>query len=354
MFGRKKINENVKPILVYKYRGGGDEIFERDLTSIEKNFFWASSIKDLNDPCEGIVTDNSFANQSRLLNKISGKEFNEPLSRVNEALQRILSDEKMGVYSLSKCYDDELLWAHYANSHQGFCIEYDLETLLKSFHRDRIFSFSIDYRDKPYDISVSDIATKSNELIKKKIGLKSKRWKYEKEYRVVTDFWGKHSYNYKAVRAIYFGLRMNEESKKDVMNRLKGRGVKYFQMRLSPKSYQFYKEQVDDLNGLELNYLQCIPDYIVKGNRIGFKIIEKQYFRLRKKGNIKIEIDSSISIMELKEFGEYIQEHLFQEANIVGVFYYVKNQKDKDMAWATSHYKNQEVKAWINEYVEIS
>jgi len=41
--------------------------------------------------------------------------------------------KKIGIFSLSKKYDDELLWAHYANSHKGFCIEYDLEILLKLF-----------------------------------------------------------------------------------------------------------------------------------------------------------------------------------------------------------------------------
>jgi hypothetical protein len=38
---------------------------------------------------------------------------------------------KITVFTPSKTEKDELLWAYYANSHKGFCIEYDLEILLK-------------------------------------------------------------------------------------------------------------------------------------------------------------------------------------------------------------------------------
>lgn len=62
-------------MLVYKYRDGninkfeGKKIsnFERDLSAIEKNYFWASNREQLNDPCEGMVTKNSFEKQSGCL-----------------------------------------------------------------------------------------------------------------------------------------------------------------------------------------------------------------------------------------------------------------------------------------------
>ena len=44
--------------------------------------------------------------------------------------------ERAGVYSLSKSQcgfpDRELIWAHYADSHKGFCIEYDIDKLQDS------------------------------------------------------------------------------------------------------------------------------------------------------------------------------------------------------------------------------
>ena len=35
----------------------------------------------------------------------------------------------VGVYSLSKSFDNELLWAYYASGHTGVAIEYDIDIL---------------------------------------------------------------------------------------------------------------------------------------------------------------------------------------------------------------------------------
>ena len=51
---------------------------------------------------------------------------------LKDSFSRFYEDIKSyGIYSLSKTAIDELLWAYYANSHQGFCIEYDQEVLLQ-------------------------------------------------------------------------------------------------------------------------------------------------------------------------------------------------------------------------------
>ena len=62
------------------------------------------------------------------------KNTKEKFSNILVALEDLLSyNKKIGIYSLSKTFIDELLWAHYGNSHKGFCIEYDLDILLNSF-----------------------------------------------------------------------------------------------------------------------------------------------------------------------------------------------------------------------------
>ncbi|WP_271784257.1 DUF2971 domain-containing protein [Aquimarina algiphila] len=346
MFWKKKRRDSVKPNLIYKYRGGDDEIFERDLSSIERNYFWASPIKELNDPCEGFVTKNKLNYQVNSLGQISEKE----LERVLHSTENLISNKNIGIYSLSKVYDDELLWAHYANSHKGFCIEYDLDVLLKSYNKDRIFPFSMTYNDEPYDISVNDIANKSNEWIQKIAGYKSKRWEYEREYRMVTDFFGIHSYNFRAVKSIYFGLRMRQENKEELMRRLQGRGIKYYQMNLTSKSYNFFIEEVLDPYESGLIYLNYIPESITGNKRIGCKIREKDYLRFRKRGTISLEIESAISMSQLNEFAKFIKDHVFSEAERVFMFHYIKNEEDYGVAWATSHFEKGEIKVNINEF----
>ena len=66
-------------MLVYKYRDAidikfeGQKIsnFERDLISIEKNYFWGTYYKDLNDPCEGLISTDRFTSQSNSLKWLS-------------------------------------------------------------------------------------------------------------------------------------------------------------------------------------------------------------------------------------------------------------------------------------------
>src|SRR5665647_1622312 len=122
-------------MIIYKYRGGDKKVFERDLKSLEDNYFWASDASKLNDPCETIVDTDSFkngirsiGNQMQLRNK---KEAEASIDKVCEELDKLINHQ-IGIFSLSQTYIDELLWAHYANSHKGFCIGYNIDILTKN------------------------------------------------------------------------------------------------------------------------------------------------------------------------------------------------------------------------------
>ena len=51
---------------VYKYRGN----FERDLKSLQDDQFWASSIDQLNDPCEGLLITDEIEQQLQDFGKL--------------------------------------------------------------------------------------------------------------------------------------------------------------------------------------------------------------------------------------------------------------------------------------------
>ena len=339
-------------MLVYKYRDGninkfeGQKLsnFERDLNSIEKNYFWGSHYKDLNDPCEGLISIDRFNTQSNSLKWLFGKNRMDKFSKVTEALQNLMMQlEKVGIYSLSQTYNDELLWAHYGNSHKGFCIEYDLELLSKNY----IHNFSVIYNDKIPEIGIEDIAIKKNEIIKKMFGYKYHKWNYEKEYRLITNDFGINPYSYEAVSSIYFGLKMELNQKMEIMNRLKGRGIKYFQIEQLPKTYKFSAKQIDDINGSDINYLKEIPAFITGNYPTSFKIIKHNYWAIRGKGNIEIELEKVINKKELVWLAETIKENLFFNAEMVIMLHYIKNE-DNAIAWATTHYQNGKINININ------
>ena len=341
--------------MVYKYRDGnfskfeGQKIsnFERDLKSIEKNYFWGTYFKDLNDPCEGLISSDRFNSQSNSLKWLFGKKQTESFIKVKEALEDLMKQlEKVGIYSLSKNYNNELLWAHYGNSHKGFCIEYDFELLSRNYKH----NFPVTYNDKIPEIGIEDIAIKSNDLIKKMFGYKYKKWNYEKEYRIITDDFGINNYHHQAVKSIYFGLKMDSNQKNEIMNRLKGRGIKYFQMLQLPKTYKFEAKPIEDINKSEILYLKEIPKEITGGNPVNFKIIKQNYWAIRGRGDIEIQIERIINKRELLWLANLIKENLFYNAERVIMLHYIAN-KNKDMAWATTHFLDGKIKLNINGFL---
>ncbi len=238
---------------VFKYRSGSLETFDRDLESLTGDYFWASNFENLNDPCEAIIDIDTFKNQLNSFIRIfarKNKIASENLQKVFDALNNLLSRE-IGIFSLSQKYDDELLWAHYSNSHKGFCVEYDLNILTKNASMRKYYAYPVTYTDKPPTLTIDDMNNLSSDMTKniilaKYATTKSERWSYEDEIRLITDKWGKQPYDYRALKAIYFGLRMSGDKIDEIMSALRNRGVQYFQIILNQGSYEFTATQIKD------------------------------------------------------------------------------------------------------------
>lgn len=257
------IRRNPERVRVFKYRGGDVSIFARDLESLTQDTFWAPTSDMLNDPCEGLVSSDILLQQIDLTAGLLGKgskNIADSVDNVKQSLNDLIEKkDSVGVYSLSKNFTDELLWAHYADRHEGFCIEYDLDTLIY-FGRNDYFNFDVTYSDHPPKLSIDDMLKIDDKVsfIKKLIGVKSKKWAYEKETRVVTSESGLQNYDYRAVNAIYFGLRMPTERIQEVMKRLCGRGIKYYRIQLIERSYKFTSELLEDLYPTDKKYMYSI------------------------------------------------------------------------------------------------
>lgn len=236
---------------VFKYRGGDSDIFERDLNSLVSDTFWAPTRETLNDPCEGFILSETIHSQIESMAKIfepftNGLERSK--SQVIESIRTLLEHrDKLGIFSLSRNHNDELLWAHYANSHYGFCIEFDLERLTSSSGNDW-FQFPVTYGDAPPKLTIRDVTSKDreNSFIEKMVGYKSERWRYENEMRIICQHPGSQPYDYRSVKAIYFGLRMEQEQKQRIFEAMQGREISYFQMELKDNSYVLAQRPVED------------------------------------------------------------------------------------------------------------
>lgn len=235
----------------YKYRGGRDTSeknenfkFERDVTNLANNQIYLPTIDKLNDPTEGVYGDSAL----RMLFDVLSKYCHNVEEQYNKFTDKF---SNVGVYSLSKTFDNELLWAYYASGHTGFAIEYDLDILEQSLNYNsyakQLYMFDVEYLKDVPQINISTIMGNEDiKMLKTFIGTKSSSWGHEKEVRLIFENTGLLEIDYKAVTAIYFGCRMPDSDIDYIMEKLKGRRLKYYKMVNVNNSYRFEAKEIKD------------------------------------------------------------------------------------------------------------
>ena len=235
----------------YKYRGGrgildkdGKSIFERDVATLVNNQLYLPTKDGLNDPTEGVYGDDAL----RMFFKVFSKYSHNVEEQYNKFTDKF---RNVGVYSLSKSFDNELLWAYYASGHTGFAIEYDIDILEQSLnynaYAQQLYKFDVEYLNDAPQIDISTIrGDEIVEMLKRFIGTKSSSWAHEKEVRLIFENTGLFEIDFKAVTAIYFGCRMPDGDINYIMEKLKGRGLKYFKMVNVNNSYRLEAKEIED------------------------------------------------------------------------------------------------------------
>lgn len=123
-----------------------------------------SELYSLNDPFEFI-----------------GFDLRNPLTRAAiESTKRVLSNTK-GLISFSSTKNEPLLWGHYADSHRGMALGFDIDDSILSkvtYHPTRP-AIEVDKNTgHPID---------GNKVLDLMIANKSVKWRYEKEWRVFVE-----------------------------------------------------------------------------------------------------------------------------------------------------------------------
>ena len=263
---------------VYKYRNGkgafdknGNSFFERDVNILVENNIYAPIVMELNDPSENMVDD-------RILDLYKNTFSKNGLYDDWMKMKKMFLN--LGIYSLSKSCNNELLWAYYASGHKGFAIEYDLDRLYTSFQY-------VDYEKMCYCLEVKY----SNRMPKIKglkhlwrlmnpetmltiplyLGNKSNNWKHEEEIRLVLEKKGLIEYDYRAVIGIYFGYKMDRGEMNYIMYKLRGRGIRYYKMILED-NYALTPVPIRD------KYYDS-PEYIVNNGGYDPRILTKEFLK---------------------------------------------------------------------------
>jgi hypothetical protein len=170
------------------------------------------------------------------LNSTFRTVVDDTLAKTLEKRKQVIRYER-GVACFSSKKDDILMWAHYADGHSGFCLEFDpsfypFEKALEVKYRSSIPKMNMInvLLDKP------DFETEFEDSIT----VKYKDWKYEAEWRIPHKEANKfHGYDPKALTSIYFGPRMDISHIEIIYLILRGqnRNVKLYKGILNGKSF---------------------------------------------------------------------------------------------------------------------
>lgn len=245
----KLLNENKKDLIFYKYCNCD----YYTIRNIEKSTLALKKYTEFNDPYEGIALTNSSIEKPDM-----------DIIR-NSAMVTCFTENKNHL----------LMFAHYADSYKGVCIQYDLSLLDDDvYHGVSSYLFPVIYSDKPANLLYkTELKTYIEKYKAGKICLsrmddilsyfvrKADAWKKECEWRLVIPIncWkhmlgmeGKDNksvailQNFDCISAIYFGVQLAEDKKehiKEIVEKLnKNRGskqpIKIYQTTLNDKKYK--------------------------------------------------------------------------------------------------------------------
>jgi len=272
-----------RPESIFKFRGVNPELFPKYLEEINDEKIWIARPDSFNDPYE-VYFKGDFQKPffEYLLKKIPQIKNIIPATILDEIRAGDRPGEKILQYLLAKsgnfskemleviqnnfrnanfdsnrkfmndtikisCFsernDSIPMWAHYADQHKGFCIEYEIHSQAKQLI---YLLFPVVYTDKIADVT--------KELSESVIGItgwgikpaiiKSQDWSYEKEWRIIQTtppdppYKGVHL-NIFPIKGIYLGTDIKDEHKNKLVEIANLKNIPVYKMQMSETQFSF-------------------------------------------------------------------------------------------------------------------
>ena len=169
-------------------------------------------------------------------------------------------NELFGILCLSEKYDNLIMWAHYAQNHEGFVLGFNSEDpffFQKRSEYDALRTLKkVKYKENRPEITFFNIKMSDSELadylIENILLTKSNHWEIEDEWRIIfslkdadeiVDHDNKKSYLFKfpkeLITSIYFGVRINDKLRDDMIKIIKdlSSSIKIYQAYLDQRKY---------------------------------------------------------------------------------------------------------------------
>ena len=160
-------------------------------------------------------------------------------------------NSKLGVLCLSESPDDIVMWSHYADGHQGIVLEFNKEEL--GSVSDFSYFKKVDYKNNVVTLEDLNMNTdKPNELARMILLMKTERWGYENEWRIIVDPSGRKdvpncrifTFPQRALTGVICGCNMTPQDKYAVRMWLND-GNHHAQMHQAIKENETYSLRID-------------------------------------------------------------------------------------------------------------
>lgn len=226
-----KVNQQKSPKYLYKYFS----INKYTRSVFVNNEIYFCKPSQFNDPFDSKVCYKFEGKQITKLHFIR-KQLKQLPSCSKKQAKQILSDPKnfiefernmqklwddsrnqLGVLCLSEKNDNILMWSHYSQQHQGFCLEFNPKLGFLQRAHPIVYSQKLPiFNPLHYKETRQQKLTLAKDLL-----TKSSDWKYEQEWRVINlpehGGPGVHELHEKALTGVIFGFRMSEENKEQII-----------------------------------------------------------------------------------------------------------------------------------------
>jgi len=191
------------------------EIFN-DPFECKPHFNWPSSPSKVRDIRKHLIKAEVKKGHTRKsAESLISKNMRRPdfiQQTIYDSILKTFSGIRISSFTTQK--NNLLFWSHYADSHKGFCVEYDSTVLPISY------AFKVQYKD---DYPKATYPSPNNARMFKPALIKSKAWEYEEEFRIIfipedTRQRIKNDgtsliLNGKEMKNVYFGANMTDDNK---------------------------------------------------------------------------------------------------------------------------------------------
>lgn len=150
---------------------------------------------------------------------------------------------------LATDYKNRLMWSHYANSHKGYCVEYDFSGT-DSYTMEHLplpIVYSTERVQIPWKAAIDNTPQNIEEASKQiMMGLltKDKAWEYENEWRIMIPATADPVLKMPPVTCIYLGANINKQNRGRILKIAKAKRIPVKQMTVDRGAYELHSEQI--------------------------------------------------------------------------------------------------------------